>query len=92
MLTAWQRAFGRKYRLTRRELMVAAAVSTGATNRRIAEELGIAQDTVKRHLHKAQTKTGYSNRCELAVKMVHFEYAFLLGATEQARRAEVCTR
>jgi DNA-binding NarL/FixJ family response regulator len=56
--------------LTRRELRVIAAVVDGGTNRDIAHELGISEQTVKNHLSLIFDKLGVSNRLELALYAV----------------------
>ena len=48
--------------LTAREVEVLRLVATGATNRRIAEELVISEKTVARHLSNVFTKLGISSR------------------------------
>jgi two-component system nitrate/nitrite response regulator NarL len=54
-------------RLTAREREVLEKVTAGATNRDIARELRISEDTVKRHMSHIFDKTGVSNRLELAL-------------------------
>ena len=53
--------------LTRREKEIVLKVVSGATNRDIALELDITEETVKRHLVNIFDKLGVSNRVELAV-------------------------
>lgn len=53
--------------LTSRELRVIAAIVEGRTNRDIAQELGISEQTVKNHLTHIFDKLGVSNRLELAL-------------------------
>lgn len=53
--------------LTLRELEVLAYLSSGKTNREIAEALFIATSTVKNHLCSIYAKLGVSNRTEAAV-------------------------
>jgi DNA-binding CsgD family transcriptional regulator len=48
--------------LTTREIEVLQFVATGATNRRIAEDLVISEKTVARHLSNVFTKLGISSR------------------------------
>jgi DNA-binding NarL/FixJ family response regulator len=60
---AQRRPFG----LTGRELEVVAHVATGESNRDIAADLGLSEDTVKHHLSKIFDKTGQSSRVELAL-------------------------
>ncbi len=51
--------------LSSRELQVVKAVSAGLRNRAIAEQLGIAEGTVKLHLHNIYEKLGIDSRLEL---------------------------
>jgi DNA-binding NarL/FixJ family response regulator len=53
--------------LTPRELQVAALIAEGCTNKQIAVECGMGEETVKHHLKRIFDKTGVSNRLELAV-------------------------
>lgn len=53
--------------LTSRELRVIAAVVDGGTNRDIARELGMSEQTVKNHLSHIFDKLGVSSRLELAL-------------------------
>ncbi len=50
--------------LTRRECQVLALVVDGYSNREIAQELGIAHNTVKNHLRSILTKLGAKNRAQ----------------------------
>jgi DNA-binding NarL/FixJ family response regulator len=53
--------------LTRRERDVARLVAAGQRNRAIAGSLGIAEGTVKMHLHNVYAKLGLENRTQLAM-------------------------
>ena len=53
--------------LTARQKVVALNVSRGLTNRQIARELSISEQTVKNHLREIYGKSGTGNRVELAV-------------------------
>lgn len=57
----------RDFGLTPRERQVVAAVASGATNKDIARELRISEDTVKHHLTSIFDKVGVSTRLELAL-------------------------
>ncbi len=61
----------RPYNLTPRELEIVSAIVNGYTNRDIAEELKIAEQTVKHHLSNIFDKLGVSNRLELALFAVN---------------------
>ena len=58
-------------RLTRRERQVIAAIVHGASNKDIANELRLSEQTVKNHLSHVFDKLGVSNRLELALYAVH---------------------
>ena len=66
-----RRPGGRPYDLTERELEVVRLVADGCSNKDIASQLGIREDTVKHHLSRAFDKTGTSTRVELALFAVH---------------------
>jgi DNA-binding NarL/FixJ family response regulator len=53
--------------LTPREAEIARFVAAGLSNKQIARKAGIAEATVKIHLHKAYQKLGIANRAALAV-------------------------
>ena len=53
--------------LTPRQREVAGYAAAGATNREIAETLGITPDTVSDHLSEAYERLGVANRVELAL-------------------------
>jgi DNA-binding NarL/FixJ family response regulator len=54
-------------RLTARQREVLALVTTGETNREVAQKLRLSEDTVKHHITKILDKTGMSGRVELVV-------------------------
>jgi DNA-binding NarL/FixJ family response regulator len=54
-------------RLTPRQRQVTEAIANGQSTDSVAEELGIAQDTVRYHLAEAMQKLGISSRAELAL-------------------------
>jgi two-component system nitrate/nitrite response regulator NarL len=55
------------FRLTGRELDVVGSIVAGLTNREIAQEYSISEQTVKHHIKNVFDKTGVSNRLELAL-------------------------
>jgi DNA-binding NarL/FixJ family response regulator len=54
--------------LTPRESEVLALVINGCTNRQIATQFSVSEETVKHHLTRMFDKAGVSNRLELARK------------------------
>jgi two-component system nitrate/nitrite response regulator NarL len=62
-----------KFGLTPRQLEIVAAVVAGLANRDIARKLGISEDTVKHHLTQIFSRTGVSNRLELALFAMHHQ-------------------
>jgi DNA-binding NarL/FixJ family response regulator len=54
--------------LTPREREVAKLVIAGHTNKQIANEFSVSEETIKHHLTRMFQKVGASNRLELAVK------------------------
>ncbi len=54
--------------LTAREQEVLQLVANGGTNRDIAGELGVAEDTVKKHVQNIISKLGAADRTEAAAK------------------------
>jgi len=61
----------RPFNLTPREVEIVAAIVKGYTNRDIADEFSIAEQTVKHHLSNIFDKLGVSNRLELALFSVN---------------------
>ena len=57
-------------RLTERERQMAQAVSRGLRNREIAEEFGISEETVKKHLATIYSKLALPGRVALAVHVL----------------------
>jgi two-component system nitrate/nitrite response regulator NarL len=56
--------------LTARELQIADAIADGRSNREIAAQLGITEQTVKNHLTNIFEKMGVSSRLQLALVML----------------------
>jgi two-component system, NarL family, nitrate/nitrite response regulator NarL len=63
----------RPFNLTARELDVVKAVVGGHTNKEIAKQFGVSEDTVKHHLTSIFDKVGTSNRLELALFAMHHD-------------------
>ena len=57
----------RTYGLTPRELEVVQSIVEGCSNKDIAKQFSISEETVKRHLSNTFDKTGVSTRLELAL-------------------------
>jgi two-component system nitrate/nitrite response regulator NarL len=55
------------YGLTPRELEVTTCIVEGCSNKDVAKEFAISEETVKRHLSNIFDKTGVSTRLELAL-------------------------
>ena len=53
---------------TEKETEVLRELTDGASNKEIAEKLGISERTVKMHITNMIQKTGFRSRLELAVK------------------------
>ena len=58
------------FRPTPRELEVLELLAAGASNRRIARELGVSEHTVKFHLRSIFRTLGVSNRTQAATAYV----------------------
>src|ERR1017187_611543 len=58
---------GKAHGLTPRELEVVTCIVEGCSNRDIAKQFSISEETVKRHLSNVFDKTGVSTRLELAL-------------------------
>ena len=56
--------------LTARERAVAHAVSTGLRNRAIADEFGISEETVKKHLVNIYGKLALTSRVQLTIHLL----------------------
>jgi len=65
--TAAKKPRPRKFDLTPRELDILKAIAAGYSNRKIARELSISEQTVKHHVTNIFNKTGASNRLELTL-------------------------
>ncbi|HYU80338.1 MAG TPA: response regulator transcription factor [Vicinamibacterales bacterium] len=58
--------------LTNRELDIVTAVIKGASNKVIAEQLGLGEQTVKNHLRRIFAKLQVANRVELALHAMKY--------------------
>jgi two-component system, NarL family, nitrate/nitrite response regulator NarL len=56
--------------LTSRQRDIALRVLAGLSNRRIASELGLTEQTVKDHIHTIFRKLGIHRRAELAARVL----------------------
>lgn len=65
-----------KLGLTNREQQLVGLISRGLTNKQIASELGIAEQTVRNHIHRMLKKLGASHRLAV-VDMCRMEGAFV---------------
>lgn len=73
--------------LSERELDVLRCLAGGATNKDIAADLTISQNTVKVHLRNIYTKLGVSSRTEAATAGIQQGYIQLDGQTGQTAAA-----
>jgi DNA-binding CsgD family transcriptional regulator len=67
--SAWE-AFSARYELTGREIEIIGQLRRGASNREIAERLGITVATVKAHLFNVFKKTGTTSRTDLLSRLL----------------------
>lgn len=77
--------------LTARELEVVGLAAYGMTNKRIGNQLGISESTVKRHMHNIMTKLNAANRTDV-VRLVLFvgsesDYSPSAGTGKRSRVA-----
>jgi DNA-binding CsgD family transcriptional regulator len=83
MPAAPQEVIGKLYKLTPTELRVLLAIVQVGSTAEVGETLGIAESTVKTHLHRVCAKIGAKRQADL-VKLVA-GYASPLGRLTQAR-------
>jgi len=74
--------------LTERELEIVSVIANGCTNRDIAEEFSISQQTVKHHLSNIFDKTGVSNRLELALFAINHRLPGIVVITKNPPNCE----
>lgn len=72
--------------LSDRELEIVRLVSLGSTGREIADELGIAHDTVRTHVRNAMGKVGARSRAHLVAKALGEGHVLGAGLTATAAR------
>jgi two-component system, NarL family, nitrate/nitrite response regulator NarL len=60
-----------RFQLTQRELEIIAAITTGESNKEIAERLTLKECTVKHHLASVFDKVGVFSRLQLALFAIH---------------------
>jgi len=65
------KAQSKNFGLTEREIEVLNVVVAGKTNREIAEQFSISEQTVKHHITHVFDKVGVYNRLELALFAIH---------------------
>ncbi len=78
--------------LSEREIDVLQCVSSGASNKEIASELSISQNTVKVHLRNIYTKLEVSSRTEATTAAIQQGYIAVPGLENLAAPAETETR
>jgi len=64
---------GRNLHVTSREIQIITAILHGGSNKDIAKQLGLSEDTVKHHLTHIFDKLGVCTRLELAVFAMDYE-------------------
>ena len=69
-----------RFKLTRRQIDIVAAVAAGESNRDIADRLSLSEDTVKHHVSNVFDKLGVFSRVELAVFAINHKLVSDLGA------------
>ncbi len=73
------------FALTRRELEIVATIVSGYSNKEIAKDFSISEDTVKHHLTNIFNKTGAGNRLELALFAIHHGLVRETGGANKKR-------
>ena len=72
--------------LTAREREVVQLVIAGHTNREIATQFSVSEETIKHHLTRMFQKVGASNRLELAMKATKSGYTAAAAGSTVALR------
>jgi len=84
--------------LSPRELQVARLVASGRSNREIAEQLILSEQTVKNHVQSIFRKLAVGNRVELTIRMQRMKHVPLRrsappsGLPLRSRSANIRTR
>ena len=73
LLSYAREARARKRKITPRQQEIIASVIAGHSNKEIAQEFSLSEDTVKRHLTNIFGRLGVSNRLELAFFASHHD-------------------
>jgi DNA-binding NarL/FixJ family response regulator len=60
-----------RFGLTKREMQIVPLIVAGCTNKDIAQQFSLSEDTVKHHLTNIFDKVGVSTRLELALFALH---------------------
>jgi len=68
-----RKAPSKNYGLTPREMEVVKAVASGFSNKEIAGQFSISEQTVKHHITSIFDKLGVYNRLELTLFVIHHE-------------------
>ena len=71
--------------LTQREIDIVAGVSRSASNKEIAWQLGLGEQTIKNHLRRIFEKLNVANRVELALYVVEHK---LVPSTRESEETE----
>lgn len=72
--------------LTAREKQVVVLVAAGYTNRDIAQEFGVSEQTIKHHIANIFDKLGVSNRLELLLFALHHRLIDCVPAASELHR------
>lgn len=62
------RQIERRFGLTSRQIQVMDLIATGKRNKKIAEKLGISEQTMKNHNYEIFQRLGVTNRTEATIK------------------------
>lgn len=60
--------------LTDRELQILNCIANGATNKRVAQELGISDQTIKNHVSAIMRKLNANDRAHAVAMAVHSQW------------------